>query len=407
MASVFSHLSDPDFNSGLVGTHIELAGDHHYSFDGLINQRPDVEDKRRFASAMAERSLESLASFTRDVGSSCSGVRIIDDLFIAGSKEGVLTAWSCSTGELVWSVEIEGIVADFDFAENTIFITGPNKLFAFSASSGEVLWSQELEGGGDFLRVIGEEIWVSSSVYDIELLDFIESTVHRFGASGELIEKWSFDERPWHFGILESGGILLGLGRPRCGGIQILPDEKPEDFSLGSEDPVTSGTDSGDRYSFGHSDGTVSTLDYNSLAVLNTAKPSDSLVTSITNSENSWISGHQDGTVCFDGINFRLDGSIDFVANFAGNCWASFSKNGQAKLAIICPDGSQMFLVHENRLRNSYSASQGLALGDEAGKVLFFEKEVVVRRLTETNNSDIDQEKRALLKYRLRQLRGR
>ena len=354
---------------------------------------------------MAKRSISNLASFIRDIGSSCSAVRIIDDVLIAGSKNGKLHGWSTSTGELLWSVEIDGIIADFDFDNDTIYTTGPNKLFAFSTNTGEMLWNEKIEGGGDFVRVIDGEIWVTSSVYNIELLDFIEATTQRFSRNGKLLEKWTFDERPWFLGATQ-GGVLLGLGRPRCGGIRILPGEMSKHFLLSSKQPVTSGTDSADRIHFGHSDGTVSTIDCKSLKILDTAHPSNSLATSITNSENGWISGHEDGTIYFNEIEFHVDGVIDSVANFAGNCWASFSKSSKTDFVIIDSARNQTFLAHENRVRFVHSASKGLALGDESGKILFFEIEVVERRLVESNNSEIDEKKRGLLKDRLLQLRS-
>ena len=354
---------------------------------------------------MAKRSLSNLASFIRDIGSSCSAVRIIDDVLIAGSKNGKLNGWSTSTGELLWSVEIDGIIADFDFDNDTIYTTGPNKLFAFSTNTGEMLWSEELEGGGDFVRIIDEEIWVTSSVYDIEVFDFIEATTQRFSRNGKLLEKWTFDERPWFLGATQ-GGVLLGLGRPRCGGIRIQPGEMSKHFLLSSNQPVTSGADSADRIHFGHSDGTVSTIDCKSLKILDTDRPSNSLTTTITNSENGWISGHEDGTIYFDEIEFHIDGVIDSVANFAGNCWASFSKSSKTDFVIIDSAQNQTFLAHENRVRFVHSVSKGLALGDESGKILFFEIEVVERRLVESNNSEVDEKKRGLLKDRLRQLRS-
>jgi hypothetical protein len=73
---------------------------------------------------------------------------------------------------------------------------------------------------------------------------------------------------------------------------------------------------------------------------------------------------------------------------------------------IIDSAQNQTFLAHENRVRFVHSASKGLALGDESGKILFFEIEVVERRLVESNNSEVDEKKRRLLKDRLRQLRS-
>ncbi|MBT3357866.1 MAG: hypothetical protein HN534_04370 [Euryarchaeota archaeon] len=354
---------------------------------------------------MSKRSLSNLASFIRDIGSSCSKVRIIDGVLIAGSINGKLNGWATSTGELLWSVEIDGIIADFDFENDTIYTTGPNKLFAFSTNTEKILWSEELEGGGDFVRIINEEIWVTSSVYDIEVFDFIEATTQRFSKSGKLLEKWIINERPWFLGATQ-GDVILGLGRPRCGGVRVLPGEMSEHFLLSSNQPVTSGANSIDRIYFGHSDGTVSTIDCKSLKINDTAHPSDSLVTSIISSENGWISGHEDGTICFDNMDFHFDGKIDSIANFDGNCWASFSNNGKTNLVIIDSAQSQTFLAHENRVRFTHSADKGLALGDDSGKVLFFEIEVVKRRLAESNNSEKDEKKRGLLKDRLRQLRS-
>ena len=63
-------------------------------------------------------------------------------------------------------------------------------------------------------------IFVTSSLYEIEIQDYTESTLFKFNKKGELIKSINFEEKPW-FMKKHNGKIVLGIGRPRCGFLTI------------------------------------------------------------------------------------------------------------------------------------------------------------------------------------------
>ena len=78
-----------------------------------------------------------------------------------------------------------------------------------------------------------------SSVYEIEVGDYTESSIWRFNRSGELGKRWVIPERSWFIG-LHRGKVILGLGRPRCGILSIDGDDT-EHFEIGDGDPIVCG----------------------------------------------------------------------------------------------------------------------------------------------------------------------
>ena len=54
---------------------------------------------------MAERSLEGVASFVRDLGSACSAVRLVGDMLLAGSHDGLLLCLDAASGGERWRLQ--------------------------------------------------------------------------------------------------------------------------------------------------------------------------------------------------------------------------------------------------------------------------------------------------------------
>ena len=110
-----------------------------------------------------------------------------------------------------------------------------------------------MEGSADLLCCHNGQIVATSSVYDIEHGDFMESAVWHFSLDGELIEVTRMDERPW---FLHSGeNLTLALGRPKCG---LLVDG--EHRELPSSSPVMCGLAGRENILLGHADGTISSF---------------------------------------------------------------------------------------------------------------------------------------------------
>ena len=349
---------------------------------------------------MAERSLEGVASFVRDLGSACLTVRLVSDRLLAVSHDGVLICLDTATGGEHWRLQVDGPVSDIALDSDRVYATASASLHAVDATGGELLWSRELEGASDYVQAGDGHVWATSSVYELEVADFVEATVWRFDAGGDEQERWVFAERPWHVGLHADGGILLGLGRPRCGYLRIETGQKTEHFELDNESPVTCGAcDSAGRFLFGHADGTISSVG----SVEASEKPRESLVTALAPSDSGWVSGHDDGTIATSDSTVTAPGSIDAVASLGPNAWAS-SWNGSTPTLTILQFGT---ISIDARVRQMHSSESSLALGDDLGRVFLIESEVVGRRLSDNEETSPEDFRNSELRARLRMLRNR
>ena len=142
-----------------------------------------------------------------------------------------------------------------------MFVTASSSLYAIDDSDGSIFWKRELEGASDYVLSVEGSIWATSSVYEIEVGDYTESSIWRFNRSGELVKRWVIPERCWFIGP-SFGKIILGLGRPRCGILSIDGDDLVH-FEIGDGNPIVCGDyttqDGGSAISIlGHSSGAVS-----------------------------------------------------------------------------------------------------------------------------------------------------
>ena len=244
---------------------------------------------------MAVHTLESVSSFERGLGSACTVLRIDGDDLLAGSQEGVLACWSVDSGNERWRIEINGPISDLAMTDDRVYAAASSDLIALDTNTGDIIWSRPLEGASDFVQVEGGVIWAASSVYEIEISDYTESTVWMFDNEGSLQEQWTFSERAWYFGLHEDGGVLLGLGRPRCGLLRIQSGESALHRLLGESSPVTTGACGFEgRFLIGHSDGRVCVV---TDSVEEPSEEISSPVRAICSSGQTWFSGHESGEI--------------------------------------------------------------------------------------------------------------
>ena len=359
---------------------------------------------------MTVRSLESVSSFERGLGSACTALRFGDGNLLAGSQEGALACWSVDSGDELWRVEVDGPISDLVLEGNRVYAAASSDLHVFDVDDGEIVWSRALEGASDYVRVHDGIVWASSSVYEIEISDYTESTVWMFDSSGSLQQRWTFSERAWHLGLHNDGGVLLGLGRPRCGYLRIRRGEDAEHHDLTSGSPVTIGACGSDgRFLIGHSDGSVSVLS-ESGEVPGEVKSTQ--VRAICSSERNWFSGHHSGEVVSSrGWVVSAPGAVQSLAFGPGasdgnGIWTPRWGDDVSRVAVLdAADGSTALeLEHPHRIRHIQSAGEIVALGDSEGRIHLIEKEVLSRRLGTDGDSD-DDERRGQLMARLRQLR--
>ena len=93
-------------------------------------------------------------------------------------------------------------------------------------------------------------------MYDIEHNDFIESAIWRFSADGSLQWVERMDERPWTL-IEVDDRLLAGLGRPRCGHLDVSGSPPFTHALPPSSSPTTCGTRGRTQGLFGQTDGNV------------------------------------------------------------------------------------------------------------------------------------------------------
>lgn len=350
--------------------------------------------------SVAGLALSSVSSLRRDIGDRCTVLRIHDGRVYAGSQEGVFACWSEDSGEALWRVKMSGPLSDIDFGGDRVYVAESSKLHCLENRGGEIVWSMELEGSSDYVIVNDGVIWATSSVYEIEIGDYTESTIWKFNSSGEVEKFWNIDERCWFLGPYNEG-LILGLGRPRCGALRVL-DDLIEHLEVGGS-PVTCGADFDNRIILGQSDGRVADIGYGTEMV------GDSPTSAVLAMEDGAIAGFEDGR----------------VISSAG--WGHNSRGGIASLSLgpyprgegavwICLDGgvtllnkstgdNLLELGHESKIWKSDANERLIVLGDADGIIHFVEVNVLSRRLSADSENFEDDARKNEMMDKLRGLR--
>ena len=187
--------------------------------------------------------LEAVSSFTRGLHGACTALALDGDSLVGGSHDGQIVRWSPLTGEKKWGLDVEGPISDMHLAESLLFVSSSSMLSCLSVETGEVLWRSNLEGASDYVVQTGNVVWATSSVYEIEVSDYVESTLWAFDLDGSKLNSWSFEERCWFLAPHPEEGVVMGLGRPRCGYLWARAGVDLSHFDLAVESPVTTGAE--------------------------------------------------------------------------------------------------------------------------------------------------------------------
>jgi len=207
------------------------------------------------------RDLRDLAWFERNLDAGISALHLDDERLIAGDWDGGLHCWDLE-GETQWTVKASNRVSGFAVGGRWLYAVCGRDVVSIELSSGEICWEHELEGSSDLVACTpeGETILATSSVFDLEMNDFIESTIWRFNSEGKLLHQGSIDERPWAISMRKDGIAFLPLSRPRCGMIRATPEELHH-TPLPTPSPATCGTIAQTHTVVGHVDGTLTCID--------------------------------------------------------------------------------------------------------------------------------------------------
>lgn len=330
----------------------------------------------------------------RDLGQPVSAIHICNDSsLIAGGWDGVLKKWD-SEGGLLWATECEDRIETILIVDHLVLVT--SGLHITCVSEGQILWSHPLEGSADLLAFFENQIIATSSVYDIEHGDFMESAIWKFSLDGELIDVERMDERPW---FLHSGdNLVIGLGRPKCG---VLIGKEHQD--LATDSPVTCGATGHEQVLLGHADGTVSSLSGSEIAKENSS------IDSLICSETGFVAALESGDLVARGASdcelWSAKGGQVSTHSFSFNSlhWCGRVETSSGSIEIRNGVGDIIATSQTSKPRVSSAVQDRVAFGFEDGQVLLWEKGLFERRLKDESSST-DGRKSALA-AKLRSLR--
>ena len=119
----------------------------------------------------------------RDLGERPSSLHLAAGYLLAGGWDGRLTCWHLE-GEMKWSVQLPDRIQEMTHRDGEIYLTSGLFVMRISSADGSVDWQVMTEGSADSILFDSGNghIHVTSSVYDVEHGDFMESACWRIEA---------------------------------------------------------------------------------------------------------------------------------------------------------------------------------------------------------------------------------
>lgn len=347
----------------------------------------------------------------RELPSSIESLFIDKDLILAGDKDGNILCWN-HEGERIWNQYLGNRVENFKLIKKNIdsnlFLVAGLELVAINSESGKINWRYELEGISDYVEIdeFNERVIATSSVFDIEYYDFLEGSYWIFSLGGELLDSQKMDEKAWHLHS-NKNGIFLGLGRPSN---KILRINAENNVSLNT---INSPICCGYKHIFGHANGSISILVNDEII---TEKISESAINAIQIKNNSILISNEDGELFCkekDKLKWKFEANEALVLL---NCFTS--KNMDFVFASTRTDnGSNLYVLNlvngelifssfsDNSIRTVTNYKNMLIMGLNNGKMIILESELLLRRMYQENNQNINDNERMKMLEKLRKLR--
>tara|TARA_B100001564_G_C20666771_1_gene684205 strand:- start:1692 stop:2729 length:1038 start_codon:yes stop_codon:yes gene_type:complete len=317
---------------------------------------------------------------TRDLGEPISALFISSNKeIVAGGWNGNMKCWG-EDGSLLWSIQLSDRIASILQLKQSYVVT--DGMHVSCISQGELVWSQPLEGSADLLANGNNTILATSSVYDIEHGDFMESAIWTFTEQGELIDVLRLDERPWHLHF--GGEMLVGLGRPKCG---IFVDSTFQ--NLPSDSPVVCGVSKGDVCFFGHADGTISTKDAQVFKHENT-------INSLCLGELLIFSDEQGFLGALDTkkkrFSWKQQGEIIHTQGigFSSTHWCHRGNGPNQKIEIRNNKGDMIHSQQLSRVNTFFSKDELMAVGLDTGIIHIWQEQMFFRGLERDDKVERD-----------------
>ena len=378
------------------------------------------------------RNLRELAWFERNLDAGVSTLHLDDERLIAGDWDGGIHCWNLE-GESQWHAQTSNRVSNVALGGGFLFAVCGHDLVCLNLESGEIRWEMELEGSSDLVACTpdGSTILATSSVFDLEMNDFLEATFWRFNKEGELLRQDSIDERPWAIEMRDDGVAFLPLGRPRCGMIRSESDglhHRP----LPTSSPATCGSSGQSHTVIGHADGTLTAIDDGMVmdddTYTNQPGPIESISATepgflVATSTESGVAGagfggaegiarayDRNGTLLWQietppGRNTEHVTYGPIIENQISAWILSWDEQFSIVEVRTIPNGDPIMRVEMKSRANAVVGNpQYLALGFDDGSVYLLQGDLLTRRLNSEGDSDAD-EQRSTLAEKLRQLR--
>ena len=351
---------------------------------------------------MQMKRIEDLSSFVREIDSECTTLNMNQKYIIAGSKSGKITCWDVDSGKENWNIDVNGPISDLSLSDE-IYVTASAELHAIETESGKLKWSIDIQGSSDLVYVDDEFVYVTSSLYEIEIEDYTETTLFQFDKNGNLNWEIEFEERPW-FIDKKNGEIILGIGRPRCGYLSVNEKGNISHWQI-EESPVNMGVSTNLGFLLGHSNGIVVESINGKIRKFQCGN----YPISAMNSNNEyWQVGNKNGRILTsENMEVKLDGNIDSILETDKFFWVCTSTNENSVYLLDKKNGSIKYqFSHRSRIRFMRSNDNSLTISDDEGMIMLFDLNKLDKKIESKNEEVEDLERRNLLKKRLRELRG-
>ena len=351
---------------------------------------------------MQMKRIEDLSSFVREIDSECTTLNMNQKYVIAGSKSGKITCWDVESGKENWNIDVNGPISDLSLSDE-IYVTASAELHAIETESGKLKWSIDIQGSSDLLYVDDEFVYVTSSLYEIEIEDYTETTLFQFDKNGNLNWKIEFEEKPWFISKI-NGEIILGIGRPRCGYLSVNEKGNISHWQI-EESPVNMGVSTNLGFLLGHSNGIVVESINGKIRKFQCGN----YPISAMNSNNEyWQVGNKNGRILTsENMEVKLDGNIDSILETDKFFWVCTSTNENSVYLLDKKNGSIKYqFSHRSRIRFMRSNDNSLTISDDEGMIMLFDLNKLDKKIESKNEEVEDLERRNLLKKRLRELRG-
>lgn len=343
--------------------------------------------------------LSDLSSLVRSLKSSVTTIEQNAESFIAGDTEGIASAWSVSDGAPLWSINLEPSVSSIAYADAIVAIAHGASITAVNSDDGTLIWSIPVDGACDLVVFDGQSLWVTSSVYEIEIEDYVACRIMRIEPRKGIVEQSiPLKSKAWTLDAFGQG-CILGLGRPQPGIYTIQTGNDVLHHLEGTpRAPISRSSTSADNHmSFTTSDFQAIQIDQNG-KIIDTVKR---VFLAGFMHDGRWITYNQnEGAENTEPLLEQLKGIPQYLTSTGEMTLLAMKKPELS--GVISIGKMRMNWTHTDEITVVHSHLDRTVLGCLNGEILLLETNVLKRRITKSEFSEDDD---SLIRARLRMLR--